>query len=1075
MRTIICLVLLAIILLSISANAAKKPAIRPSYRESAPSADAPLPSDLLNDAQGPLQAAAAADTFLLHQAGFGGAEGPDPMGYTTVDLTDQIDAFFHVADGTELDGGQSGSLLPLSGSKSMWCGHGASTAVPYCGYATLPGYGNGWDQILESNALAGDSVSLSYRVFWDSEPGYDGTVVEYTFDNGSVWYSFHITDTLSARALIYDGTGVSPYITEAVTNQIAGSPGGDVRVRFRFRSDLAWSDEDGLWQTDGAIIVDDITVDTWAGGVPTVSNTQDFEAAPAGSNTAGIWTGRKAPAFGDYADLYPGVSVAQEDRCLFNVYFLWEFFDDPFVTNYACHTPNPLPGQGAMPFSTSDGIYMSNEIWSPPFDNTGSGDEYQLSFLVYRDLPLDYMQFYVWHVRSWKDPDGAGPLPPCPGPWKDFDYVYYGGQRDWLRTSFSIGTLVDPMADQIQVAVGALDGQSIWDCFWCTCHSHAPLIDDIRVERIDVSGPLYTVRDIDLFQDTFAEDGTLTGTARADAALDILPSTNPGILPGDSVVVTIAPVGIDPHTGNGPAAYAYVAVRPLGQTGKTPDDIEAPETRAGGKRWPLVGTTTIHDIEWARFRMDSVVAGTGGVVPNRYCIDFNDEVFTPGDTVFYFFAADPDGVPDNGNEHYWHKALQRRYIPHPYRYYTREGYGPARTTADINAAAASPCEMTILPAGGYNWGYSILYVDDADDRGGPVPDQLLFDSALDLMGMRDRIDRYDVLGPSSAVGNGLASRVKDNVAQIIDIYRIIIWNSGSLSSATIGDGTGNPEKSDDFGLLYQFLNTSDKGPGLYLSGDDIAEEWAGLTGAGAIQLRSTYMNHNLLDGDHRNFGEAVSPTFTASRLGGPFWNYSRGPEQFVGYGGCPLINDFDVLEPTGQSVEEFPYPNAGTGYGAAVISQATTNTANELATVVLSGLSYHHIHDAFIQYPVARAEHLRSIFIMFGQIVPDASGIDPGPRPQFANFLKPSYPNPFNPTTRIEYGIKKRAHVSLRVYNVAGQLTKTLVDEVQAPEEVKPVTWDGSNDTGQFVSSGVYFYKLATKGFSQTRKTVLLK
>ena len=56
-----------------------------------------------------------------------------------------------------------------------------------------------------------------------------------------------------------------------------------------------------------------------------------------------------------------------------------------------------------------------------------------------------------------------------------------------------------------------------------------------------------------------------------------------------------------------------------------------------------------------------------------------------------------------------------------------------------------------------------------------------------------------------------------------------------------------------------------------------------------------------------------------------------------------------------------------------------------------------------------------------------------------------------------------------------GQLVRTLIDEVQAPEEIKPVEWDGSNNAGQNVSSGVYFYRLGTKNFSQTKKMVLLK
>jgi hypothetical protein len=49
------------------------------------------------------------------------------------------------------------------------------------------------------------------------------------------------------------------------------------------------------------------------------------------------------------------------------------------------------------------------------------------------------------------------------------------------------------------------------------------------------------------------------------------------------------------------------------------------------------------------------------------------------------------------------------------------------------------------------------------------------------------------------------------------------------------------------------------------------------------------------------------------------------------------------------------------------------------------------------------------------------------------------------------------------------------VDEVQSPEAVRPMAWDGTSDAGQTVASGVYFYKLVTKNFSQTKKAVFLK
>jgi flagellar hook assembly protein FlgD len=93
----------------------------------------------------------------------------------------------------------------------------------------------------------------------------------------------------------------------------------------------------------------------------------------------------------------------------------------------------------------------------------------------------------------------------------------------------------------------------------------------------------------------------------------------------------------------------------------------------------------------------------------------------------------------------------------------------------------------------------------------------------------------------------------------------------------------------------------------------------------------------------------------------------------------------------------------------------------------------------------------------------------------YRNALAQNYPNPFNPVTTIKYTIKEQTHVSLMVYNVAGQLVRTLVNEVQSPDGVKPVEWRGLNNNGQAVASGVYFYKFMTKDFTKTKKMVLLK
>jgi len=83
--------------------------------------------------------------------------------------------------------------------------------------------------------------------------------------------------------------------------------------------------------------------------------------------------------------------------------------------------------------------------------------------------------------------------------------------------------------------------------------------------------------------------------------------------------------------------------------------------------------------------------------------------------------------------------------------------------------------------------------------------------------------------------------------------------------------------------------------------------------------------------------------------------------------------------------------------------------------------------------------------------------------------LSNAYPNPFNPTTTIEYSLPQSGDVSLIIYNLTGQEVTRLVSEVQQAGYHK-VTWDASN-----LSSGIYFYRLQAGDFVQTRKMVLLK
>ena len=88
--------------------------------------------------------------------------------------------------------------------------------------------------------------------------------------------------------------------------------------------------------------------------------------------------------------------------------------------------------------------------------------------------------------------------------------------------------------------------------------------------------------------------------------------------------------------------------------------------------------------------------------------------------------------------------------------------------------------------------------------------------------------------------------------------------------------------------------------------------------------------------------------------------------------------------------------------------------------------------------------------------------------------LDANRPNPFNPSTRIRFGLAKSGPASLRIYSVDGRLVRTLV-HAPLPAGYHDALWDGRDDRGRDVTSGIYFYKLATDGKSVSRKMSLLK
>lgn len=88
--------------------------------------------------------------------------------------------------------------------------------------------------------------------------------------------------------------------------------------------------------------------------------------------------------------------------------------------------------------------------------------------------------------------------------------------------------------------------------------------------------------------------------------------------------------------------------------------------------------------------------------------------------------------------------------------------------------------------------------------------------------------------------------------------------------------------------------------------------------------------------------------------------------------------------------------------------------------------------------------------------------------------LKQNYPNPFNPETTIEYSLPASGRVTLNIHTILGQKVRTLVNDHQATGVYK-VRWDGKDDLGRNLASGVYVYRIQTGNFVQSRKLVLLR
>lgn len=981
------------------------------------------------------QAKAAVDSFLLMgPSGSGapfigdfelGSKTLDPglaHGWTSTDNTQPTEVFWEVGDYL----GQG----PLNGSWWVWCG---DRNLPSCdGGISDPdgGYGNNWDQMLEWRQVVTDytlptTLGITATANVDCEPGYDRTALQ-----------AEKNDIGFVDVNIWDGRQALLAISETVTYQPGEymGPGGDeVVLVWHMESDGGWSDEDCSYPSSGAFKLDDVTITSSNG--PGTGGLVDFE-----DQTFGPFAPRLPLGVGDFAKIWTGLFGL--DPCRANLSRQVAFIDDgvvvPGTGGSYCQTW--CYGPGGYIVNTSGGLageghYLNNFIESPamPWPDAAH-DGAVLAFDVYRHEDLDFDSpgiFYDWGfgTHSPWDPEG----------WYNFgDGFAQYGPLGYLRYNEVVDDLIGTQATHVKVRLRVFELAWIWGPTGDDGYP-APYFDNVRLTTYDRVGPSLATRELDLAQDNFPESGTLDTTdpgslwVRFDMARNISPPTHLRRDPGDSVVFDCV---VNDHDAvlEGPPEIVYEV-----RTNASFDPYRTDPT-------PYTG----------RLACGQVTSPTGGVVPDRFFADLPDTGWLfPGDVVHYYIEAtqidtltsvvetsvlpaDLTGFGDHGN---------------------MMGYDPSFT---VRCLPNIDLDQQTQP--------SILLWNDFGDRGGMDEwfHALLYHGWFDGY----NLDQYYTNAPSSGVGNGLGGRA--TAAQLAG-YSTLLYTAGDLASFTISNGDLEGDSSPDLALLTSWLDSG--GRHAFLTGDNLVSDLVQAGPAGTDFVTDMMQVGHDSSWLRDLIGGQYSPTVRPTSVNPVFSSVTS----WVAYGGCQIMNTFDAVTAltAGERIAVFTDETGADGgypYSAATLAEGVgVAGTSEVISLPYDLMFVHTDPDEGLKADAtaaARTRLLGDVLARFGEwTMGDPAGAGEALPSRLA---ATNYPNPFNPITTIRYTAPRDGELTLRVFNLRGELVRTLING-RVEQGAGSMDWNGRDDRGSRVASGVYFYEVRMGGEAQVGKMALVK
>lgn len=982
-------------------------------------------------------------------------------GWYAVDLTADPGIYGRRVDAASWTGHGNVVAAPIIvGTASAWIGLHENEADALCWSAGL-GYGNGWCQRWVSPPIAYSGtggVDLGFRYWNDTEESFDFTHVRIEGDGGEI-------PLLDLDGKIGDpGTATFPQATLSVSeSQLSGW--SNLRVVFEFTSDGGWSDEDGGYSTEyGPFGVDDVVVSGGVGGVA-----YDFEADAQG------WLAETCAGVGSFFGAAPLANYGVPDLC------------------NCGHSGNVI---GMHAGSGSAGVHPVGQremAFSPPIDRGALGPSYNdvsASFDLYAELPQANGVFYRagWSYYPYVCPETGN--------------TQWSGRRGGDTYSF---TGVGPICSRetVRARDGGIPGEvaqiglvleiyASCDAFLippsvCTgVTNFSPLFDNVEICATQgLTGPEVDWAPGGRFMDGFGYGLILdaTNVGNADVAYDVYRDTGTVDRLGDSLTV----VGPLPTTSTKWEARMWWRISREG-----PSQTSVP----GYATWrdqvrdglSIVGLNA----QFTYGQMDSAQSGST-VYRHRFISEFREQdddfqgegannnemirdgILAPGTQIQYFVTAN--------------------YACTPTAYY----YLP-------DTAGGNFMEFDLLPSYRLDAGFRkfpCLLVVSADPEEGSIVDQAL-NVALNGAAPGDplpnlrRWDRYDYLDPTSNWNAPLARSANGNnglpVTQLLG-YRTVILATGTVE--------GPAMETRDFTLLSDWMsaivcNGNVSRQGFLASGDHVGRV---LTDRGPSFASNNLGIGAACDAYHEPGCGPAAPAdeswcvrvdAAAGGLFAPTVDY----DVFGNW--CPQQFRFDVLSVTGAGVGNRVYadydrvPPVSTDF--AQVAQSVTGANSNNHRTVVSGYSL--AHAALRQAPdecaptgtrvvqAASAElqaALTWIFSSGGGGVPglctnpcEGGAVDDLPWAGGRTQLHANVPNPFNPRTTLRFSLAAAGPAELVIYDVSGRKVRTVVDQALEAGEHTAV-WDGTDDQGRRVASGVYWSQLRTAGYESLRKMTVLR